>query len=198
VKTTNSQSNTLAPATGKEPLVRKATAEDCAAIAEIYNQAIRSRRSTMDTEPVTAGHYLDLMHGLTLREALVVAVSAGRVCGWGIVKRYSDRPGYRVACETSVYVHEAHRGRGVGAAIQKDLLGRAADFGYRHIVAKILAANSESIAFHKRFGFENVGMQRGIGLIDGVSHDVAILQHRIESDEPRARLARTANRISQP
>jgi phosphinothricin acetyltransferase len=161
------------------PLVRKAGANDCAAIAEIYNQAIRERRSTMDTQPATAGRYLDLLQGLTLREGLLVAAPTSdptRVCGWGIVKRYSDRPGYHVACETSVYVHEDHRGRGFGAALQRGLLRQAELLGYRHIVAKSLAINTESIAFHRHFGFEEVGVQRRIGLIDGVWHDVVILQ----------------------
>jgi L-amino acid N-acyltransferase YncA len=167
--------------------VRRANANDCAAVAAIYNQAIRARRSTMDTQPVTAGHYLDLLHGLTLREVLLVATSAGNgtdiaagadgeVRGWGIVKRYSDRPGYHVACETSVYVHEDHQGQGVGAAIQDELLRQARALGYRHIVAKILAINTDSIAFHRRFGFEDAGLQRRIGLIDGIWHDVAIMQ----------------------
>jgi phosphinothricin acetyltransferase len=163
------------------------------AIAEIYNQAVRSRRSTMDTEPVTAGHYLDLINGLTLREVLLVATIGEEVRGWGIVKAYSNRPGYRAACETSVYVHEAHRGRGIGAAIQRALLVRAADLGYRHVVAKVLAVNSESVAFHKRFGFEDVGVQRGIGLIGGLWHDVAILQYRVEADGPRERVNKSDN-----
>jgi phosphinothricin acetyltransferase len=191
-----SQPNTVAVAAHPAPLVRMATAADCAAIAEIYNQAIRARRSTMDTEPVTAGYFLDLINGLTLREMLLVAETAGQVRGWGIVKRYSDRPGYRVACESSVYVHEAHRERGIGATVQRALLKRAADLGYRHIVAKILAVNGESVAFHKRFGFEDVGVQRGIGLVDGVWHDVAILQYRIDTDASRERLATTYNRSS--
>jgi L-amino acid N-acyltransferase YncA len=139
----------------------------------------------MDTQPATAGRYLDQLHALTLRESLLVASPKGlddQVQGWGIVKRYSDRPGYHVACETSVYVDEEHQGQGVGAAIQSELLRRAKTLGYRHIVAKILAVNTESIAFHRRFGFEDAGLQRRIGLIDGVWQDVAIMQHLIDAN----------------
>jgi len=165
--------------------VRRARADDCAAIAEIYNQAIRGRRSTMDTQPTTAGRYLDLLHRLTLREVLLVATPAddeAHVRAWGIVKRYSDRPGYHVACETSVYVHDSHQGQGYGATIQRALLCQARALGYQHIVAKILAINAASMAFHRRFGFENAGRQRRIGLIDGVWHDVAIMQYLLEPD----------------
>ncbi len=166
--------------------VRRARADDCAAIAGIYNQAIASRRCTMDTELVTAGGALDQLHGLRLREALLVATpekgTGAPVRGWGVVKRYSNRPGYHLTCETSVYVHEAERGQGYGAALQRELLRHATAFGYRHLVAKILAVNTESIAFHQRHGFEEVGVQRRIGLIDGVWHDVAILQYLIDAD----------------
>ena len=53
--------------------VREATHDDCAAIAEIYNEAIRSGRATMDTELVGAA---DRVYAVS-RDGLTVVFRAG-------------------------------------------------------------------------------------------------------------------------
>lgn len=160
--------------------VRDASRTDCARFADIYNQAIASARSTMDTEPVDARYFRQLFDTMSAREQLLAAEVAGEVVGWGIVKRYSDRPGYRVACETSLYVDEAAAGRGLGSTLLTELVARAAALGYRHLVAKILSVNEGSIRFHRRHGFELVGVQRQIGELMGRGHDVTILQRILD------------------
>jgi len=156
--------------------IRPAAAPDCEAIADAYNDAIRGGRSTMDTELFSAEYYQQRLEGMNDREALIVAEVEGRIVGWGVVKLYSDRPGYRHACETSVYVRDVEQGRGYGSKLYGAVIDKARASGYRHLVAKILAVNQESIEFHVRFGFEVVGRQRGIGLLNGVPHDVVIMQ----------------------
>ena len=97
--------------------IRLAIESDCARVADIYNDAIRSGRSTMDTRFVDAAHLQQLLAKCTPREVLLVSESQGRVVGWGIVKRYSERPGYDYACEESVYVADDQQGRGYGSAL---------------------------------------------------------------------------------
>ncbi|NNF04502.1 MAG: N-acetyltransferase [Rhodothermales bacterium] len=166
-----------------EVLVRTARPEDAAAIAEIYSESILARDSTMDIDPWTEETALGLLHGLTERETVVVLEAQGVVTGWGIVKKYSDRPGYRVACETSLYVRRGHSGRGYGSAIQTKLHRRARRLGYHHIVAKIWADNERSVGMHRKMGFEMVGIQREIGLVDGIRRDIALMQRILDGDD---------------
>ncbi|MDH3637418.1 MAG: GNAT family N-acetyltransferase, partial [Gammaproteobacteria bacterium] len=92
----------------------------------------------MDTQPVDTGYFEALLGGRR-REAILVAAARKRVIAWGIVKQYSDRPGYQYACETSVYVANAHQGRGYGSTLLTAVVARAQALGYRHLVAKIQA-----------------------------------------------------------
>jgi len=164
--------------------VRDASAADCASLARIYNQAIRSGRCTMDTDPVSAAFFREHLEGMSPREVLIVGETAEGVLGYGVVKSYSDRRGYAVACETSVYFAEEATGRGYGALLLEALVERARQARYRHLVAKIMAVNEASVRFHQRFGFEMVGRQRDIGCLGGVWHDVVILQRILEDVEP--------------
>ncbi len=155
--------------------VRPAGPDDAPAVAAIYAEAVASRRSTMDTVPPTGQQIEAQRMALTSREALLVAIRSSAVVGFGWLRQYSVRPGYRFACETSVYVRLETSGTGTGAALQTELIARARDEGFRYVVAKILSVNQRSVDFHRKFGFEMVGVQRGIGDLDGVRHDVTIL-----------------------
>ena len=122
-----------------------------------------------------ADTFRERLAGLGEREALLV-VTDPEVVGWGIVKQYSDRLGYRVTGETSIYLDRGLRGRGYGSNLQQALMERCAAFGYHHIVARIWATNQGSIAFHQKFGYQLVGIQKEVGFLAGQWRDVAIMQ----------------------
>ena len=84
--------------------VRSYSAQHCQAIANIYNEAIALGGITMDCEPYPAAKIVDLVDKLGDRETILVAKIEGDVVGWGIIKKYSDRPGYNLCCETSIYL----------------------------------------------------------------------------------------------
>jgi len=156
--------------------IRLAEPKDYGAIASIYNEAIAYGGITMDGQPYTADDIQAIVKKMNRREALFVAETPEKEIGWGIIKRYSDRLGYQVCCETSIYLTFSETGKGYGKALQKVLMKKVADYGYHHIVAKILAINEGSIRFHQQFGFEIVGIQKEIGFINGTWHDVVIMQ----------------------
>ncbi|ELS03243.1 sortase-like acyltransferase [Xenococcus sp. PCC 7305] len=156
--------------------IRNYLPTDFQEIADIYNQAIALGGITMDIHPYTAQDIGAIAAKFNRRETILVAEQDTQVIGWGIIKRYSDRPGYLICCETSIYLSFASTGQGYGHSLQHALLEKVQAFGYHHVVAKILATNPQSIKFHQRFGFEIVGIQKEIGYCQGKWLDVAIMQ----------------------
>jgi phosphinothricin acetyltransferase len=156
--------------------LREAVRSDATVIAEICNASVEARDSTMQLEPVDPAYVRRRIEGLGDREVLLVLEAEGRVVGWGLVKRYSDRGGYRRTAETSVYVRRNRTGEGVGSQIQAALIERSRSFGDHHLVAKVWADNAASVALHRRFGYEDVGVQREVGRVNGEWKDVLILQ----------------------
>lgn len=166
-----------------EGRVRAATRDDAGRIAAIYSASAAAADSTMDTEPVDAPDVVRWIDRLAPVETILVYDEQGAVLGWGIARRYSERPGYALAAETSVYLDRAHMGRGIGSRIQADLITWCRRAGFHHLVAKIWADNEASLAMHRRFGYETVGIQREIGFVRGVWRDVAILQRVLDNPE---------------
>lgn len=161
--------------------VRPASLLDAGAIAEIYNQYVDGGPFTMEEDHWT---YLSVKRQLDHfndREGVVVCEdSDGEIVGWGKVRQYSDRGGYRIACEMSTYVRADTQGQGVGKTLLAEMIHLSRRLGYHHAVARVIAGNELSLRFHQRHGFELVGVQKEIGVVDGHLADVAILQ-RIDS-----------------
>lgn len=156
--------------------IRNYLPRDYQAIADIYNEAILKGGITMDREPYSARRIEDQVAKFNPRETILIAERDNNVVGWGIIKQYSDRLGYRLTCETSIYLKFAETQKGYGQTLQTALLEKVKTFEYHHVVAKIMAGNQGSIKFHQKFGFELVGIQKEIGFYQSQWHDVAIMQ----------------------
>lgn len=155
--------------------VRTAAHSDAAAIARIYNHHVDLGGSTFDTEHWTDQQVRSLITG-SVPEVWLVARRDDLLIGWASARWYSFRQGYRFTLETAIYLDAPAIGRGVANVLQRSLEQHCRDHGMHHLVAKIVADNQRSMAFHYRHGYELVGVQKEIGHMDGGWRDVAILQ----------------------
>ena len=175
-------------------LLRDATPEHAAAIAEIYNQSIRSGGACMEEDLYSTEDIQHKMASFNERETILVllaatslaggAVTAGEVLGWGIIKRYSERPGYRYTCETAVYLRRDLVGMGLGTRIKRAQMERCRQYRYHHMVAKILSTNTASIEYNKRLGYDVVGVQKEAGYQNGCWQDITIMQRVLDTPLP--------------
>jgi phosphinothricin acetyltransferase len=78
----------------------------------------------------------------------------------------------------SVYVAEAARGRGVGAALLSALVAESEAAGIWTLQAGIFPENTASIRLHGRCGFRVVGTRERIGCMDGRWRDVVLMERR--------------------
>lgn len=160
----------------EELSIETATEAAYQAIADIYNEYILAGTATMEEEPYTTARVKAWIEGFNEREKILVVKKAGTIIGWGVIKRYSDREGYRTTCETSVYFTENETGKGYGTMLKKRMLEECKQLGYHHIVGKIWATNTASIEYNKKLGYKIVGTQKEIGWRDGKWIDVVIMQ----------------------
>jgi phosphinothricin acetyltransferase len=165
-------------------LVRDAQKSDSQVIAKIYNETIGSRINTMDLTLKTAKDIITQMEAFDDRETILVLERSNTVIGWGIIKKYSPRIGYRFAAETSVFLRKTEIRKGYGTHLKSAVIDRCRELGYHHLVAKIWATNTASIEYNTRLGYEMVGIQKEIGYVDGEWRDVAIMQLLLGDDNP--------------
>ncbi len=173
---------------GDAVTVRAATAEDAAAIAEIYNQGIRERIATFETEERTpeerrgwlAAH--DAAHPVVVATLPGGAGGADIVVGWAATDGYRPRACYAGIAEFSVYMHRDYRGRGVGVALMHGLLAVAERAGLWKLLSRVFTENVASRALLARVGFREVGVYENHGKLDGVWRDVVIVERLIPAN----------------
>ena len=153
---------------------RAATSADAAAIAAIYNEGIADRIATFETEPCSAtdiGGWFSGKHLVVVTESGVTGPVA-----FAASFPYSSRPCYRGIGEFSVYVRRDYRGRGVGRAVLAALVEAGASRGMHKLTSRVFPENAASRALLKGLGFEEIGLHRRHGQLDGRWLDCVIVE----------------------
>ena len=154
--------------------IRPATEADAAAIVAIYNEGIADRVATFETRFRDAGDVTAwLSDGLPF---LVATDEDGAVVGFARVAPYSDRCVYSGVGEHGVYVARAARGREVGRRLLEALAAASEQAGIYKLTSRVFADNAASRAAHLAAGFEEVGVQRRHGRLDGEWKDCVLVE----------------------
>ena len=155
-------------------LIRSLTETDWPAVRTIYQLGIDTGDATYETRaPET-----EALKVKFLPHSQLVAEENGEIIGWAMLSAVSSRCVYGGVAETSVYVHPAYHGRGVGNALLAELVSMSERQGYWTLQSQIFPENKASIALHERQGFRKVGIREKLGQRNGVWRDVILLERR--------------------
>lgn len=171
-------------------LVRDATDDDLAAIAAIFNHAVRHTTavfSTIETDIAARAAWADARRAEGY--PVLVAERDGSVAGFASYGPFRTFPGYRLSIEHSVYVAPAAQRRGVGQALMAALIARATASGLHMMVAGIDADNTASLALHRALGFEETARMPEVAAKFGRWLTLVFMQRRLDprSAPPEAR-----------
>jgi L-amino acid N-acyltransferase YncA/DNA-binding transcriptional ArsR family regulator len=159
-------------------LTRPMTDTDLPAVRDIYAEGIATRNATFETEVPSLADLATKW----LPEHRWVAELDGAVVGWTAVNPVSSRGCYAGVGETSVYVTEAARGRGVGKTLLFRQVTEADAGGLWTLQTSIFPENRASIALHHAAGYRTLAVRTRIARLDGVWRDTVLLERRREHD----------------
>jgi phosphinothricin acetyltransferase len=163
--------------------VRAAQERDAKTIVAIYNEGIAGREATFETEPRAAHHFLARI--ASERYPLLVADLDGRIVGWAGLTSYSERQAYVGIGEFSVYVARDAQGGGIGTKLCQQLSEKAQERGFYKLIGKIFPENMACVRLVGSCGFQQVGLHRCHGRLDGKWRDVLLVE-RLHGDAHRA------------
>lgn len=159
---------------------RFATRSDLPQIVEIYNSTIPSRMVTADTEPVSVKSRIRWFeeHKPDVRPLWVVE-DGDQILAWLSFSSFYGRPAYAKTAELSVYVHEAHRNRGLGSYLLTQALRHAPALKVDTVLGFIFGHNEPSLTLFDRFKFSRWGELPKVASLDGIERDLVIVGRRI-------------------
>jgi L-amino acid N-acyltransferase YncA/DNA-binding transcriptional ArsR family regulator len=150
--------------------------DDMDTVLAIYAEGLATRSATFETKVPTA----DQLRERWLPDLAWVAELDGEVVGWTAVTPVSARECYSGVGETSVYVTEAARGRGVGKALLFTQVNAADRAGMWTLQTSIFPENRASLALHHSAGYRTLAVRTRIAQLDGVWRDTVLLERRSE------------------
>jgi len=156
--------------------IRPAQLSDLDAITDIYNHAILTSTATFDIQPKTNKEQLAWFNAHGKNHPILVAEKNDVVVGWASLSELSDRPAYNISAETAFYIHEQHRGIGIGRKLKAAIIEKARQLGYHTLIARVAADSQASLHLNKSFGFHYVGVMKEVGKKFDKLIDVHILQ----------------------
>lgn len=158
---------------------RLATVADAAAIAAIYNQGIEDRIATFETELRTEAMVASWFDG---RHPIVVVEQDGELIAYASTSAYRSRPCYAGIAEFSVYVQRDWRGKGAGRVAMAELIQESARAGLWKLVSRVFVENAASRGLLRSVGFREVGIYEKHAQLDGVWHDVVIVERLLPTN----------------
>lgn len=160
--------------------IRLARLDDAAAVAEIYNQGIRERIATLETEERTPEERAAWLAARDDRHPVYVAELHGAVAAWGSLNAFNPRPAYRWVADFSVYVDPRWRGRGLGGSMLDHLIAVASQLGYHKLVLAAFPFNEPGMRLYRSRGFRTVGIYREQGQLDGRWVDTIVMERMLD------------------
>ncbi|GAB3444183.1 hypothetical protein GCM10027570_13310 [Streptomonospora sediminis] len=149
---------------------------DLDAVRRIYAEGIATGHATFETEVPPAA---DLDAKWSPGHRWVARLDGtGEPVGWAAATPVSTRAAYAGVAETSVYVAESARGRGVGKALLHKQVTAADAGGLWMLQTAIFPENKASLALHHSAGFRTLGVRERIARHHGVWRDTVMLERR--------------------
>jgi phosphinothricin acetyltransferase len=149
--------------------IRLAQLDDLPAIVDIYNQAIPSKQSTGDMQPLRVEDRMPwFLEHRPQEHPIFVAEVEGQVAGWCSLSAY--RPGrsaLRFTAEISYYIALAHHRRGIATALVEHAIVASPSVQIRHLFAIVLEGNQASLKLLEKMGFEQWGYLPRVADFDG-------------------------------
>lgn len=152
-------------------VIRLAQIDDLPAIVDIYNQAIPSKQSTGDTQPVRVEDRLTWFREHRPDEHPIFVAEAepdGQVAGWCSLSAY--RPGraaLRFTAEISYYIALAYHRQGIATSLVEHAIAFCPAIQIRHLFAIVLEGNQASLRLLEKMGFEQWGYLPRVADFDG-------------------------------
>lgn len=166
--------------------IRSARPSDARELLEIYAPYVKNTAITFEYDVPTVDEFSQRIQKTLSKYPYIVAESGGEAVGYAYAGPFKNRAAYDRSVETTVYVKQKHRKKGIGCALyaelerllkEQNILNMYACIAYAMQEDEYLTNDSER--FHKKIGFETVGRFHKCGYKFGRWYDMIWMEKLI-------------------
>lgn len=166
--------------------IRPAIQQDAEALLQIYAPYVEKTAITFEYDVPTVEEFAGRIGKVLQKYPYLVAEISGEPVGYAYAGSFKERAAYDWAVETTVYVREDMKKHGIGRALYTALEKALAAQGILNMNACIAFPENEdeyltrdSVKFHERMGFNEVGRFHKCGCKFGRWYDMVWMEKLI-------------------
>lgn len=166
-----------------KPTIRLADENDASQMLEIYAPIVQETTISFELEPPSKTEFQNRIKSYQQQMPWLVCEINGELAGYAYANPYRTRAAYQWSVESSVYIGENHRRKGVAKALYTALFKLLQLQGFYNVVAAIALPNQPSVAVHEAVGFVSVGVFHRVGFKFGKWRDVGYWQLSLQPEQ---------------
>jgi len=163
--------------------IRAFSPKDTEAILAIYAPYIVESAVTFDTAVPELKSFEHKLSTIAASYPFLVAEEKNILIGYAYANKYREREAYQWSVETSVYMHEDFKSRGIATSLYQALFQELLSLHYTKAYAIITMPNLASEHFHAKMGFNKIAVFEDAGFKMGEWHDVLWMEKRLQEKD---------------
>ncbi|MGZ3924536.1 MAG: N-acetyltransferase family protein [Flavisolibacter sp.] len=164
--------------------VRLAKKEDASQILQIYSPSILTSATSFETVVPSVADMQSRIQTCLEKYPWIVCDVDGNIAAYVYASKHREREAYQWTCESSVYVHNQFKGKGIGVQLYGALFRVLKLQGFTNVYAGITLPNQASVRLHEKCGFIHFATYEDIGYKLGNWHTVGWWKLRINNYDP--------------
>ena len=160
-------------------LIRMAEESDAEEILEIYAPYVTDTAITFEYDIPSLAEFSRRIRNTLQMYPYIVALEESRIVGYAYASAFKERPAYNWAVETTVYLKQNCRGKGLGKKLYlalEDILKRQNIINLNACIAYTPGENAHldntSMAFHEHLGYSKAAHFTKCGYKFGTWYDM--------------------------
>ena len=170
--------------------IEKVTIDDAEELLAIYAPYVRETAVSFEYDVPSVEKFADRILQISAKYPDIKAVEDGKIIGYAYAKTFKGRKAYDWSVETTVYVRKDAKRNGTGRRLYECLEQSLMKMGVLNMNACIASAKAEdefltndSMYFHSRMGFTEVGRFHNSGYKFGRWYDMIWMEKLIGSHD---------------
>ena len=143
--------------------IRMATKADAKEILEIYTPYVKNTAISFEYDVPSLEEFAERINNTLRKYPYIVALDNNHIIGYAYVSPFKERVAYDWAVETTVYISQDYRGKGLGTKLYlalEEILKRQNILNLNACIAYTSVENAyltnDSTYFHERLGYKKV------------------------------------------
>lgn len=143
--------------------IRDVKATDYPQILEIYNYYIINTTINFEQDPITILQLSKKIDNIKLKYPFIVLEENNQIIGYAYLSTFNSRSSYDITADLAIYLKPKIKSNGYGTLLLKEIENLAKKKNIKNIISIITEENENSINFHKKHGFKEVGALSKVG-----------------------------------